>query len=867
MDITHLTVEVRDKDLNRIGQIPLADLSLTIEDQFCNVGSWTLSLPSESPLAGILRQPGSGIIVTLENGDVLMSGPTIKPEDAATSTDPNGTLTVNGLTDTVLLADRLCFPNPANLDPANQPNTHDVRTGTCEDLMFAYVNANIGPAAPVSADPSLGSRRDNRLQLGANSSRGPVVTKRARFDVLGSLLNELAVTAGIGFRVVQVGNRLEFQTFDVADRSRSIRLDIRNNMLAGHRIATAPPSITRAIVAGQDVQREPEQSDKEWQYERQFVAVSTPESRAGEEEWGRRVEVFIDRRQEDGNDELVQAGAEALQKGGYSQISVQVVPMEDFYSNFGVDWHLGDHITVVVQGVEMQADITGYVLKYDNNGFRMGVTLGDPAALNRSPATAMQGLDARVSNLERGSVTTAAVEAASVTVLNPGEYTQDTTPAAYPQGESLVYVQDTFNEGWSALGLSSGAVRSVHVDGEGRVAQTFQAQSGVFTEPKLYIRSGVEGFGFTDWRLVATEKFVNDIEATGERVVRLSAANYTVTTPSQSYPEGESVLWLTNTDTLDGGWPWPGVWGYVHTSNYGNQITQTWRPVSNSDQVIDMWVRGGNHQSWGAWYPLADRQVLKSSVKPVVGQWYRIASFPTSQGGLGAKASAEFIITSDGSGHHAFIRLRATVAYNYDRATLSVEECSGYGATPLFTKARIVSLNSTYDGHALEVYCGATVTDVGVQMVVKHDDWRMNDGDRTRWTNLGFFGTAATPAAPQTVLMQRGIGYTGEWIAPTLGNGWVYYGAGYEPPAYKMDPGGRVFLKGLIKSGTVDVNGGAPVFTLPEGYRPSNRQLFMAAAGGNTVGRIDVIEDGRVVVAGGVNSYQSMDGLSFLAIQ
>lgn len=510
VDITHLTIEVRDRDLNRVGQIPLEDLTLTIEDQFNNVGSWTLVLPSESDLAGILREPGAGIIVTLENGDVLMSGPTVTPEDAATSTDPDGTLTVNGLTDTVLLADRLCFPNPGNLNPAGQTQTHDVRTGTCEDVMYAYVNANIGPGAPVSADPELGSRRDTRLQLGTNGHRGPVVTKRARFDVLGDVLADLAATAGIGFRIVQVGNKLEFQTFEVTNRSQSIRLDIRNNMLAGHKVATAPPSITRAIVAGQDIEREESESDDAWAFERQFVAVSTPESRAGEALWGRRIEVFVDKRQEDGSDELIQAGQEALQDGGFSQISVQVVPMEDFFSDFGVEWHLGDHITVVVQGVEMQADVTGYVLKYDSNGFRMGVILGDPSAIDRTPATVVQTLDSRVSSLERNSVTPAAVQAAAAVdsgpaILLPADFTNSTPPNAYPPGESMLYLDnlDGASGGWGPhAGRTVWGWIRTYIWGGSDITQEWRKVGA--GEPEMWLRGGNLGDGFGPWHQVPT---------------------------------------------------------------------------------------------------------------------------------------------------------------------------------------------------------------------------------------------------------------------------------------------------------------------------------------------------------------------------
>ncbi|MFC3504447.1 siphovirus ReqiPepy6 Gp37-like family protein [Micromonospora krabiensis] len=770
MDITHLTVEVRDKDLNRIGQIPLEDLTLTIEDQFRNVGSWTVSLPSESPLAAVLRQPGSGIIVTLENGDVLMSGPAIKPEDAATSTDPNGTLTVNGLTDDVLMADRLAFPNPANLDPANQPQTHDVRTGIAEDLMFAYVNANIGPAAPTSSDPNLGSRRDPRLQLGVNSHRGPVVTKRARFDVLGSLLRDLAVTADIGFKVLQVGKKLEFRTFGVTDRTKSIRLDIRNNMLAGHKVATAPPSITRAIVAGQDVERNEGATDEEWLTERQFVAVSSPESRAGEAAWGRRVEVFVDRRQQDGNDELIQAGQEALQAGGFAQVAVQVVPMEDFYSTFGVDWHLGDHITVVVQGVEMQAIITGYVLTYDSNGFRMGVTLGDPAAVDRSPAAKVQALDSRVSSLERSSVTPAAVTAAS--------------------------------------------------------------------------QKADDDIASLDGRLDALE------------YARAIPTPFPETERVQSYPKGASLMAVQ--DNL---WS-PATLGTVATFHHNEYRSfQLFNDINHR-----LWTRRYHDASggWGSWDAIPVDEVVFAGPLSA-GQWYRIASFPADASN--AKASAEFVLSSDVA--HSFIRLRASVAFNAPRATLSVEECSGFDTTPLFTLARIVGLNGQAGGHALEVFCTGMPAQGSVRMQVKHDDWKGANGAKfaQRWSNLQFLPVSATPGSPQTVLMQRGIWWTGDWTVPTLLNNWANLGSDYGTAAFRMRPGGVVELAGVVRlaSGAIDTSGNTPSFLLPVGCRPAMRKIFPSLNGSNVAARVDVYPDGKVSVVVGTPGSETFDGITFLA--
>lgn len=388
MHISDLTVEVRDKELNRLGQIPLVDLNLLGEDQFNNVGSWTIEIRSDHPMAEPLRQPGAGIIVSDSNGETLMSGPVTLDEAKSTIQDPGGTLVIDGVTDTVILADRLAFPDPTNSDPTTQTKSHDVRTGTAESLMHEYVAWNIGPLA----DPS---RRDPRLQMGANGNRGASLTKRARFPVLGNLLNELALGENLGFRVIQVDDHLEFQTYAVADRTTDVRFDIYNNMLSGHTVQTAPPGVTRAIVAGQgDL------------VDRQFVEVTSSESLAAETLWGRRIEQFIDQRQTNDLAELTKAGRDALTEGGFAQLGVQVVPMEDMgTAEYGHSYKIGDTVTVVVENVEMFVPVTGYVLKKDKDGTRFGLILGNPnGPSEKAEVTAkVSKLETRVSNLERNA--------------------------------------------------------------------------------------------------------------------------------------------------------------------------------------------------------------------------------------------------------------------------------------------------------------------------------------------------------------------------------------------------------------------------------------------------------------------------------
>jgi hypothetical protein len=436
MKLSDLTVEVRDKGLARKGLIRPEELNFELTDEFNNVGSWHLKLQAESPMAEVLREPGSGIIVTGPD-DVLFSGPTIKPEFTLTSTDPGGTVSFEGVSDSVVLADMLSFPQPSNPDPTTQTVSHDVRTGPVESVMHAYVNANVGPGAPVE-------RRKVGLLMGADGARGRVVKKSARFPVLGNLLADLAVLDGLGFRVVQRGDQLVFETYQVVDRSRSIRLDVRNNTLAGQKVALAPPGITRAIVAGQgDL------------VERQFVARDTAASVAAEVEWGRRIEQFIDQRQTDDVQELERAGDEVLEESGFSQVAVRAIPMEDSAMRFGIDWRMGDRVGVVVEDREHASTVTGYTLRVNSDGLRMGAVLGDAEKLTERGAMVrkVSAVESRVAVLERSEgAHTHDLPAGAEYVTNVGNVSTSKLPRSFPEGISQAFGTDA--DGWGALGVS-----------------------------------------------------------------------------------------------------------------------------------------------------------------------------------------------------------------------------------------------------------------------------------------------------------------------------------------------------------------------------------------------------------------------------
>ncbi|MFD7976714.1 siphovirus ReqiPepy6 Gp37-like family protein [Streptomyces sp. NPDC059071] len=384
MQLQDITVEVRDKTLTRVGLVRPEELVFEMQDSFNNVGSWKLTLAAEHPLTPHLRTPGSGVIITGPSY-TLMSGPTTKFEHAATPEDPGGSVVFEGVSDDIVLRDMLAFPEPTNPDGATQKLAHDVRQGAAETVMHSFVRANIGPTAPVG-------RRKTGLVMGTDHGRGPQVVKSARFPVLGNLLTEIALLANLGFRVIQRGNQLVFETYEVLDRTDFIRLDVLNGTLSGQRATISAPGVTRAIVAGQGELTK-----------RQLLQVSSPTSLEAEDDWGRRIERWIDQRNTDKWDELQQAGDEAIADEGFTAVDVQLVPMEDSTMVFAKDWGLGDRVAVVVDDQELKSNVTGLALKAGSNGFQVGALLGDATGFNLDVALnkRLSRAEKRVSHLER----------------------------------------------------------------------------------------------------------------------------------------------------------------------------------------------------------------------------------------------------------------------------------------------------------------------------------------------------------------------------------------------------------------------------------------------------------------------------------
>jgi hypothetical protein len=384
MIISDLTVEVRDNNLVRVGQLLGADLvGAKMMLRYNNVGYWFVKLPATSPMVNLLRTPGYGLIVNGPGG-VIISGPTLSAKLVQTQDDLEGVWFIGGRDDSKVLEERLAYPEPGNADVTSQTVSNDVRTGAAETVMKAYVDANLvsGPAVRAVAD----------LTVAADAGLGATVNGNARFTNLQELVYDLAQSGGLGYTVAQVGDGLVFDVYTPVDRSATIRLDVQNGKLSSSEYLYEAPALTRAIVAGAGVA-----------VARLFVEATTADSVAAETVWGRRIESFVDERGTDSTGQLDQAGFEALVDNGKTRVNMEVTPSDTNTMLYGSDWGLGDTITVVANDVEATAVVYEIGLSIQADGVYLLATVGNPTPqqFEAKLLATQTSHETRISNLER----------------------------------------------------------------------------------------------------------------------------------------------------------------------------------------------------------------------------------------------------------------------------------------------------------------------------------------------------------------------------------------------------------------------------------------------------------------------------------
>jgi hypothetical protein len=252
------------------------------------------------------------------------------------------------------------------------------------------------PDASTSTASVLVSQENGRripnLTLAADTGLGSTVLGKARFDVLGPYLTKIAAIDGLGFNIRQIDDELVFTVYQPNDLSDTIRLDVENNRLASAEFTYAAPNATRAIVAGQG-----EGAD------RQIVEVTTTDAITAEGEWSRRIEVFKDQRDSDDPALLEQSGLEILTEDGKTLNAISVKPADNGLMRYGLDWNLGDLVSVVAGNQSVTAIVSEVGLSIEVDGVYLLATIGTPATADpqNKVAVTQSKQENRIANLER----------------------------------------------------------------------------------------------------------------------------------------------------------------------------------------------------------------------------------------------------------------------------------------------------------------------------------------------------------------------------------------------------------------------------------------------------------------------------------
>lgn len=386
MRIEDITVEVRDGQLNKVGQLSGSELvGSTFVLRHNEVGSWQVTVPGDSVMGELLRTPKYGIVVTGPNG-VIFSGPTMGVTLNQTEDDPDGTWTITGVDDSVILQERLAYPLPSEDDVTLQTESNDIRSGNAETVIKGYVDDNLinGPTV----------RKVTGLTAAANLNRGGTVRGNARFDNLQELCYGLAEAGGVGYQILQDDTDLVFNVYVPQDVSGIVRLDVENGRLNSSEYSYMAPVLTRAIVggAGESV-------------ERLFYEGTTSDSTTAETLWGRRIEAFVDQRGSEDFDQLEQKSDEALVNDGKTRVALSVSPSDAETMRFGYEWGLGDTVAVIVKNIQATAVVYTVGLSIQSDGVYIAAEVGTPVARGYESKlqTVQQQHEARISNIERNT--------------------------------------------------------------------------------------------------------------------------------------------------------------------------------------------------------------------------------------------------------------------------------------------------------------------------------------------------------------------------------------------------------------------------------------------------------------------------------
>jgi len=346
-------VQVWARDPNRVRKGQLTPLSAQCVLRESGVGTWSITVDESSQWSPVVQE-GWGVVV-MDGDTTVFSGPVTEIQ-----VDQNGQerdVTLSGVTDMHVLADRLVYPNPAQGFNA-QTISHYKAKGPAETLILNMVQ---GQCTPDEAWPTR-VRRTPGLTLPVSLGRGVTTSVEARFTRLLDEVKALATVGGLVVDIVQDGTDLPLIIREPRDKSRSVRF-MQDSGLGAYTVKNTAPTVTTVILGAQGEGAS-----------RTITGKSAP----NETRWGaRRIEQFSDRRDTEDADEHQKTMTEVLAEGGPSgSATFEVAETNDL--RYGAHFQLGDVVSVVLPGGNTITDGVRYVeITWDPYGREVKLTVGD----------------------------------------------------------------------------------------------------------------------------------------------------------------------------------------------------------------------------------------------------------------------------------------------------------------------------------------------------------------------------------------------------------------------------------------------------------------------------------------------------------
>jgi len=324
----------RDAAGTATGGIPAVDADVVIRR--ITTGKFVVSTPWTPDRWH--RLPASAGLIIVRDSQTVLSGAWTRRSWRSSGSEehPLGLIGLEGVTDDAIGQYRLVSPNPElPFDGQNAPGATAVwsMTGPVETVMHAVVALNAGPGARPE-------RRVPALVMGPDLGRGPVVVwSSLRYSTVQEELRRLAAHAErAGDRLLPVFHQtdlgLTFEVLGEDDRTGLVVFGAGLGNLDDQEYIEDAGTAGLAIGAGKG----------EGAARLQQVAVTTDEFTLA---FGTLPEVYVDRRDTEKWEDLMQAARDAVDDG-VAKVSYRCTARDTAGTRYAREWNLNTRASVLV---------------------------------------------------------------------------------------------------------------------------------------------------------------------------------------------------------------------------------------------------------------------------------------------------------------------------------------------------------------------------------------------------------------------------------------------------------------------------------------------------------------------------------------